>query len=78
MIPTGTRVRILDTCSWPERRGLQATVVTDRLDSSCYPVHGKLATEVVVLIDDDPLAQRSAHPEAWSCVMSEADMEVIE
>lgn len=58
---------------WPERIGCHGTIAVppaDRTDN--YPVHGLGASEVIVLLDDDPLvhtAHRAGRSEDWwTCV----------
>lgn len=65
----GDRVRITDTCVWPERRGLFATVMAPPADGT-YPQPAPW--EVLLRVDDDPLVHR-----AWSCVMPAKDTERV-
>jgi hypothetical protein len=64
---------------WPERIGCQGRIVTDELDPMRYPRAGRLPHEVIVLLDDDPLADWHASPESdsdrgWSCVYNRDDI----
>lgn len=74
------KYRILDTCPWPTRRGLTATIVEpDDQEAQIYPWKGKGATEAVVWIDDDPY--QSTYPNdqrRWSCVLDSRHLEPIE
>lgn len=51
---------------WPERIGCQGFIV--KSGPSVYPWAGLSKTEVVVLLDDDPL-DRSDESRSWSCVL---------
>lgn len=65
----GDRVRISESsCVWPERRGLQATVVAPPTDGT-YPQPAK--GEVLLHIERDPLGNGEVPRKLrWSCVMS--------
>lgn len=63
----GTRVRLLETTAWPERRGLLATVLAPPADGT-YPQPPKW--EVLVAVDNDPLGCE------W-CVTGRKDVEVV-
>lgn len=64
----GTRVVILDSCPWPERRGLNAVIVAPPEDGT-YPQPAR--SEVLLLIDDDPLHATYTY---WTCVMNVRDV----
>ena len=59
----GARVRMNETCPWPERRGCDGVVVTPPRDGM-YPQPAPW--EVVVKLDDDPLGYNDRW---WTCVL---------
>lgn len=70
---------------WPERIGLECTIVPSPAGRAVYPRHGKLASEVVVRLADDPLLcdcdpDESGHMfcskdnEVWTCVLLRSDL----
>ena len=67
---TGSWVRILPSCPWPERRGLNALVVTDNLRADVYPRHGLGKNEAIVRIASDPLDPTGHYSDRpWTCVI---------
>jgi hypothetical protein len=65
------RVKIIGG-PWPERVGLEARIV----HGIGYPWDGRGKTEVVILIDHDPLMSRNfnRHGVEWSCVIDRKDL----
>ncbi len=75
--PPGSRVRLNDTCIWPERRGCEGVVVAPPHDGM-YPQPAK--SEVIVKLDADPLHSRpwdSPSYEWWTCVIDRKSVEAI-
>jgi hypothetical protein len=70
-VRAGQRVRFTETCPWPERVGLTATVVAPPSDGT-YPQPGR--SEVLVLIDGDPYGPLDR---GWTCVMPVKACEVV-
>jgi hypothetical protein len=54
---------------WPERIGCVGWIVTDQLNPRIYPVAGLGRTELVVLLDDDPVIPSHSRRQGWSCVL---------
>lgn len=75
-----TRYVLNDRCPWPERRGLEATVVDTTGCGHRYPVHGVRPQDVVVFIEVDPIGNAHELPngEWWSCVVERDDLTPIE
>jgi hypothetical protein len=72
---TPARIRVVGG-PWPERIGREGVIATS--DAKCYPwvTHGR--NEVVVLLDDDPLAGPVVGLEdEWTCVMDRGDVEML-
>lgn len=73
----GNRIRLTETCPWPERVGLLGVIATPPDDyGDIYPVHGLGRGEVIVLLDEDPFD----HPPIarwWTCVLSRRSVEVV-
>lgn len=64
---------------WPERIGAVGwEVAPDRGARKVYPWAGLPRSEVVVLLDDDPLPAApgplGGRPRGWSCVIGRADV----
>lgn len=68
----GDRVVLGESCPWPERVGLTGVVVAPPANGT-YPQPAKW--EVLVLLDDDPLAHRIGR--GWSCALSAKSCTVI-
>jgi hypothetical protein len=69
--------RIAESCPWPARRGLLCEDVTEQMDPDKYPRAGMGPNEVIVLIDDDPIALAAGSHPGWSCVMGRRHLEPI-
>jgi hypothetical protein len=75
-LPTGTRIRLNERCVWPDRVGAEGVVVDSpdpRIYPSPIPEH-----EVLILLDDDPLARARDRHLGWTCVTSRASVDVID
>ena len=59
---------------WPERIGLKARIVPAPYDAR-YPWKGKLSTERVVYILDDPHREHWSNGIPYSCVIDIAHLE---
>ncbi len=73
----GTRIRMNDRCVWPKRRGATGVVVAPPAGGT-YP--GPIpASEVLVLLDDDPLGSRDRYPpdRGWTCVTSKISVRCV-
>lgn len=67
-LPAGTRIR-MTADPWPERDGCVGTVIGPPPGKQVYPWAGKGASEIVVLLDTDPLANYAHRKDhGWSCV----------
>lgn len=74
----GTRVRFRNGCAWPERIGCEGVVVDPAVFGGFYPgprLRGK-ATDVIVLLDDDPLKPTRYSDPRWSCVTGASTLEL--
>lgn len=58
---------------WPERIGCKGYDVTDTLAANMYPRAGMHRSEVIIRLDDDPLAYRTYVDHIWTCVISRRD-----
>ena len=78
----GTTVRLNRHCPWPQRRGVLAVVVNTEGAENKYPVHGLGSNEVVVRIDEDPIAMLQpftlTNGEVWSCVVPLTALDPVE
>lgn len=75
VIGHGRRVRLTDTCPWPERRGLEGVVVAPPSDGT-YPQPAK--SEVIVKLDKDPLTPALSGHQGWTCVVDRKSVEVLD
>lgn len=72
----GQRITVIGG-SWPERIGCTGRIVTDDLPDGIYPRSGRRATEVILLLDDDPIGSWPGEEErGWTCVLDRSDVEV--
>lgn len=78
-----TRIRVTGG-PWPERVGLEGSLVEPTEYRDEYPYNGLMRDEVIILLDDDPVgaALRSTaarfwveHPE-WTCIIKRSNIEV--
>lgn len=75
-----TAIRVIGG-PWPERVGCTGRIVTDELPDGIYPRAGRAADEVIVLLDDDPIANWHGgydQERGWTCVLFRSDVEAIE
>ena len=73
-----TRVRMNERCPWPERVGCEGVIVERPAgpEGRVYPWPGRGRVEVIVLLDDDPLAGThddffgEPHDDTWTCALN--------
>lgn len=76
-MPPGTRVRLTESCPWPERCGLLGRVATvPENQHNIYPNVGLRSNEVIVLLDEDPIGT-NFQPRWWTCVLDIASVEAV-
>lgn len=64
----GDRV-VMNKPPWPERHGAHGVVVENPNGPGIYPADKPRPTEVIVLLDADPLVHPDRRGRTWTCVV---------
>lgn len=64
---------------WPERIGCLGRVVTPPAGYRTYPFDKRVTSEVIILLDDDPLGATEHHTSgpAWTCAIGRKDVRSV-